>query len=195
MKKCLVILSGWAKKNKKGVWKTSGSSGVKLRITATKCLWDKDNSLFIVAAGKKGELVNIIDRPLAEIIAQELIELGVSKKMIIKEPKSDNTYEHLVNLPGLIKKYKFDDISIISNEWHLPRIKIMIEHMFPKLKNLMSTKKLKLIAAEDILIKSDPKKWSAKIQRIRTSKAYRAKVKEENKGIQDILKNRYKSTH
>jgi len=195
MKKCLVVLSGWAKKNKNGVWKTSGSSGVKLRITAAKHLWNKDKNLFIITAGKKGGLVNTIDKPLAEIISQELIELGVNKKMIIKESKSDNTYEHLVNLPKLIEKYKFDSVSIISNEWHLPRIKTMTECMFPELKILLADKKIELVAAEEVLVKAGPKKWTSKIQRIRASKAYKTMVREENKGIQDILNGRYKSTH
>lgn len=195
MKKCLVVLSGWAKKNKKGVWKTSGPSGVKLRVTAAKCLWDKDRDLFIIASGKKGDLINIIDRPLAEIIAQELVGLGVCKEKIIKEPNSDNTYEHLVNLPSLIKKYKFGNILIISNEWHLARIKTMIEFMTPDLKNLLSNNKIKLVSAENILIKDDPKRWKPKIHKIRASNAFAVRIKRENRGIQDIINSRYKSTH
>jgi len=195
MKKCLVVLSGWAKKNKKGVWKTSGPLGVKLRVTAAKCLWDKDRDLFIIASGKKGDLVNIVDRPLAEIIAHELMGLGVSEKKIIKEPNSDNTYEHLVNLPGLIRKHKFENISIISNEWHLPRIKTMIEFMTPDLKNLLSNNKIKLVSAESVLIKNDPKEWASKIYKIRASKAFAARIRRENRGIQDIINSRYKSTH
>lgn len=195
MKKCLVILSGWAKKNKQGVWKTSGRLGDEFRITAAKYLWDKNKDLFIVASGKKGGLSSVIDKSLAEIIYQELVSLGVDKKIIIKEPGSNNTQEQLARLPGLVKKYKFDNITIISNEWHLPRIKALIEHMVPELKKLFSKKIVKLLAAEKVLVKASPNKWTPRIQKIRSDKAFGLMASKEKRGIQDILNGRYKSTH
>lgn len=193
-KNCLVILSGMVKKDKKNEWKTYGVLGEELRIVAAKYLWDKNNDIFIIASGGKGQLKDIIDRPLAEVIRGELIKLGVNSKKIIKESKSNNTHEQLVKLPGLIKKYKFYNTSLISNEWHLPRIKAMVQNMVPGLKNLLFENKIKLIPAEKVLIKANPTKWETTIQKIRISKALGIRKKMENKGIEEILKGTYKST-
>ncbi len=194
-KHCLVVLSGGARKNRNGEWKTYGILGDKFRIVAAHYLWNKDKNFFIVASGAKGELVNKIDEPLAEIIAQELTESGVKRKMIIKEPRSNNTHEQLLRLPGLIKKYKFGSTSIISNEWHLPRIMAMIENMVPDLKNILLKNEIKFVAAENVLLKADPRKWTTAIQKIRTSKAMKIRIDKEKKGIQNILSGTYKSTH
>lgn len=196
MKNCLVILSGWAEKDKKEKWISSGLLGDNFRIIAAKYLWDKNKNLFIIVSGGKGQLSHIADmEPLAQIMAKELVELGIDRKIIIKESRSYNTYEQMIKLAGLIKKYKFDHISIISNKWHLPRIKALIENIVTGLKPLLLNNKIKLLSAEKVLLKNDQKKWGVIIKKIYANPRTRNRIKMEKQGIKDILNGKYKITH
>lgn len=195
MKKGLFILGGWAKKNRNGEWISSGLCGDNLRVVAAKYLWGKDNDILIITSGGKGKLSHITDmKPLAQIMAEELIKLGVNRGKIIKESTSYNTYEQLLKLEMLITKSKLDKISVISNDWHLPRIEALIKNMFPRLRGLLSKKIIELVSAEGIVLRSEPKKWKPIIQKIRTSKKMDEQLRLERAGLKDILNGAYKIT-
>lgn len=192
-KKVIIILAGAIKQDKSGQWYTPGFedgdafgiAGASLRIDAAGYLYQNDQNLFFIASGGQGQTKNAPD--MAEIVSQELMLIGIPKEKIILERNSGNTYEQLKELVCLIKKYNFSDATIISNRYHLPRLKAFIAT--PDLKELS---RVKLAAAEDILLKYDEPIWGETIKKAYLSPAMEKRIKTEEQGIKDLKSGKYK---
>ncbi len=195
----IVVLGGGLIKDKSGKWRTTnfnegdnfGVSGDRLRVLAASYLY-KDNPRIIIVSGGRGQLSNIPNAPtIAEVLKKELIDLGVPASEIIEEDNSDNTWQQLQKLKKIIDKMQLRDVTVISNKWHLPRIKELIKKD-RKLTSLFSDKAIKLISAERIVIRDNPKKWKGAIKLAYNSEAMKDRIKREKKGIGEIKKGTYK---
>lgn len=200
--KTIVILGGGLFKNSSGRWRTTlgekegdkfGLTNTRLRVLAAAALWEKDKNLVFIASGGQGQLKDSLpaDLTIAKVIKNELTDLGVPTEKIITEEKSGSTYGQLCTLAEMIEKSEISgEISIISNEWHLPRIKAMTEH--GDLKKTFAGKKINLIAAEDILLQLKTEEWKKFIEKTRNNPAMKRRVENEKGGIEQIKKGLYK---
>lgn len=197
-KNAIVIIGGGLKKEN-GKWRTTNFKegdnfavqGDRLRVVAACHLYKDNQYLLVIALGGKGQYKDISDAPtVAEIIKSELVELGVPPENIIKEEQSGNTWQQLQELKKIIVEKKIEGVIIISNEYHLARIKAMIEKD-SELKKMFDTAKIKLQSAEKIIIKNDPDQ-KKEIENVYKSKAMRERIALEQKGVIDIKKGRYK---
>jgi len=197
--KAIVILGGGLVKDKDNKWRTTsfeegdeyGALGDRLRVIAGSYLYKNNPEIKIIALGGKGQLKDIPDAPtVAQVIKNELVEQGVNKKDIILNEESDTTFEQLLDLKNIIKKGGFANLIVISNQYHLPRIKAMIEYN-KEPKEIFSTKKVQFRSAEEILIMQDHK-WKAEIDEAYNSKAMKQRIALEKKGIKDIKEGKYK---
>lgn len=73
------------------------------------------------------------------IMAQALIELGVSSHCIIREELAKSTYENLVNSKKIMQNRKLNTAVIVSSPWHLRKassyaFKLEIDHTVEKSK-------------------------------------------------------------
>lgn len=187
--------------DKDGKWRTNrfsdrgdnfGISGGRLRVVAGSLLYKCDNNLFIIASGGKGQLKNIPGVPyISSIVKKELVDLKVSPNRIIKENKSHNTYQQLIELKKIISKYKLNEVIIISNKFHLPRIRALIR-IDKELKKKLDDNCIKLKSAEEILIKHNAKKWKKSINNVYKSEAMRERIALEKKGEKDIKEGKYR---
>jgi len=199
-KGAVVVLGGTVKKGKKE-WHTCefdegdrfGVTGDKLRVLVGafifKKLENKRIDFDIIASGGKIEEGIFI----AEVIKKELIVLGVPERKIKEEKKSRNTFQQFLNIQTAAKKNKYKELMFITNEWHKPRVKIILREA-PKLENLRKMKKegkIKILGAEKIVLKSDRKEWEKKIKKAYASLAIKKRIGLEKKGIEDIKKGRY----
>lgn len=200
MNTAIAILGGGLKKSKNGIWRTTnfkegdnfGADGSHIRIIAGSYLYKNNLFDLVIASGGKGQYKNIKNAPnISTVIKEELIKLGVSNKKIIEEKKSNNTYEQLIEIEKIIERKKLKKLIIISNKYHLPRIRIMIENE-RKLRKLFKSNIIKLKSAEDIIVKYDAKKWKPIIDNAYKSKAIKERIKLEKKGLLDIKKGVYK---
>lgn len=196
-KKAVVIIGGGLKKENHK-WRTTGfnegdnfgATGDRLRVVAGSYLFKYNPGQILIALGGRGQLKNIPNAPtVAEVIKNELVELGVSAERIIKEEQSGNTWQQLQELKKIIKRQKLEYIIVISNEYHLPRIKAMIEKDL-ELNKMFDAAKIKLQSAEEIIIKyhSEQKK---EIKSVYKSKAMQERIALEQKGVKDIEEGKY----
>lgn len=184
----IIVFGGLIKKGDNGKWRSGNFN--KFRVLAGYYLYknlSKNHKTTLIASGGNGIYRNMPNvPPVAEVMKQELIRLGLKSGEIIKEPKTLSTYHELVWVKKLLRKNK--KIIIISNAYHLPRIEAFI-NCLPALKELKRT--VKLIAAEKIVTKYN-KELGLKISKILKSKQVAQIITEEKKGIKALRSGHYK---
>lgn len=200
-RKTIVILGGGLFKDFAGRWRTtlgedqSGHSGIlndRLRVVAVAALWKEDKNLQIISSGGQGKLKNILPKGLtpSKVIKDELLELGVPAKNITEENKSGTTFEQLKVIKKMIETGKISgDIYIISNNYHLPRIRTMIE--YADIKTVL-LRKINLVGAEDVLLRLSPDQWKEFVEQSKKSEAMKKRVEGEKRGIEQIKNGLYK---
>jgi len=198
----IIILGGDLKKDKRG-WRTTnfgerdnfGITGDRLRVVAASFLYKRTGAL-IIALGGKGQLKNIPGAPaVAKILKKELIKLGVPPKSIVEENKSGSTFEQLLALNNIVIKKKLRKIALISNRYHLPRIKTIIKCYSDKITILalmLAERRLQLVSAEKVCLSYDKQKWAIVIKNAYKSKAMKRRLLLEKQGVADIKKGKYK---
>ena len=186
--KTIFILGGLLRKNRNGSYRSEQFSYI--RILAGYYLYknlSKKNKTELVVSGGRGIYRGIPGVPLvATVMKRELVELGTSRKEI-KVDKTDFTHPELVSLKKLLAK-KGSEAFIISNTYHLPRIKTMID-ILPELKKLK--KIVKLVSAEKIAIKYN-KNLENKINKDNEGSKMKKIIALEKKGIAALRSGNYK---
>lgn len=192
----LIVLGGGLVKEPNGNWRTTnfneagdeyGELGDRLRVVAASYLAKDNPDLKLIVSGGKGQLTEIPGCPtLSVVLKKELIELGVIKENILEESTAYNTYRQLKNSLALVKKSGFHRAGMISNEYHLPRIAALLEHI-PR-----PDVGVELISAEKILLDRASGNWKQHIQEAYASEEMKKRVALEQKGIRDLREGKYK---
>lgn len=201
MKKAICVLIAGVKKNKDGQWASTdlgdsglGAPGGKLRVAAAAYLYKSNPESIIIASGGRGWDVKN-DEPehsdLSEIIKLELIELGVFEKNIIKENKSNKTFEQLKELKKIIDNEKFNETTIITNDYHLARVKAMLKYA-QELSKMFADKRIALQSAEEICLRYDRIKWQNIIKAAYESEEMKKRMEMEENGVKQIKDGTYK---
>lgn len=174
---------------------TYGLVGNRLRVIAASVAYHNGNISSVVALGGRGVSKNILDSPhIADLCEKELIALGVPVNAIVKEIECGTTYEQLIAVEKMLAGAGVLSGILISNTWHLPRIRAMIEY-FPNLtllKEALKTGEIKLTAAEEILISGNFSAWKEKILATQKGAIFKKIVSQESKGVEDIQKGTYR---
>jgi hypothetical protein len=200
MKRAIVILGGGLIKDQ-GAWRTidlgermrgDAPSNGRWRVDAAFYLWQENKDALIVVSGGVGQfLKNVSDAPTtSSVIKRELIALGMPEEVVIEERRSNTTFEQLLAICDLVKEENFKELIILSNEWHLPRVKAMID-CNDQLRGVFYSVKITLVSAEEVLLKADPKNWQSKILEGRKSPLIEERLKLEERGVKDIMSGNY----
>ena len=201
-KKAIVILGGGLIKEV-GKWRTTnfdegdkfGALGDRLRVIAGSYLYQDNPEQIVIASGGRGQVkIGSGEPATATVIKKELEELNVPADKIVKATKSKNTCTELIELQRIVKEKKIKAIIIISNKYHLPRLKAMVEYCseLSGLKRRLVVSELVFKSAEEIVIKHDVKIWQKIIAKAYNSQAMKERIKLEKKGVEDIKAGRYK---
>lgn len=199
-KEAILVMGGMIQKNKNGEWQTSnldvkdnfGIVGDRIRVVAASYLHKSNPGILIIISGGKGQLKNIKGVPnISDIIKRELVTLGVPAKKIIKESNSGNTYQQLRELIKIVKEKGLKHVTIISNQYHLPRIRAMIETDL-QLKKMFEAIDIKLVAAEKIVLDHDQGRWRKIITAVYTSELMKKRIALEKRGVRDIREGKYR---
>src|SRR3989338_1123106 len=183
----IYILGGFLKKNRDGSYGSDQLSYI--RVLAGYYLYKKlsgKNKIELIVSGSRGIYRGTPGIPrVAIVMKRELIELGLSPKEI-KIDKTDFTYKELIWLKKYIAK-KTGKAFIVSNAYHLPRIKTMID-ILPELKELKNI--IKLVPADKIAIKFD-EKLKPRIKKANKSSEMKKIISSEKEGIRALRSGNY----
>jgi len=170
-----------------------GPTNDKLRVLAAAALWDVNSQITIYTSGGRGQLDKVLPRGLtiAKVMKRELVDRGVPEYVIFEENNSGSTFEQLYFLSEFIKSGKIKgSVFILSNDWHLPRVKAMIQ--YSPIKNILSG--VNYMGAEDVLIQYKTNEWKDFIAKMRTNKSFQLREELEQRGIAQIRLGTYKFT-
>lgn len=198
-REAVAVLGGVIRKKKDGTWRTSnlyengeslGSLGDGLRVRAAALLYHKNSNYLIIASGGKGRFKRIVGVPaIAQVIKAELIKLNVPERAVMIEDKSGSTYEQLQKIKKILVDNSISRLVVISNAWHLPRVKAMVK-LDPDLNKTWKQRRLILKSAEKILI-SQNQLWKQKIAKAYNKDKIQQIIKSEKQGIKDLLEGNY----
>ena len=200
-KHAIVLLAAGIKQNEEGRWVSTdlsegddkhGAPGGKLRIHAAMHMLRENEEAVLITGGGLGYDVKEgagQNRPLlADILMDELRELGVDEERVILERNSNSTYQELIEVERIMHEHGIREFSFITNRYTLPRLEAMVAAKFPHLENHA---KLLFIAAEDVLLRFDPKTWEDKIREAYSSDYLTRRIEREQHGIAQIKDGSY----
>lgn len=195
----IAVLAGGIKRDASGRWVSTGltaeddklgAPGGKLRVLSAAVLANRYPAAIVVASGGRGSDIPPNapeDRPLlAEILRDELTDGGISTSRVLLEKNSNSTYQQLQALEILIAERGWHNVMIVTNRYHLPRVRAMIEMNFPKL-----VASSKLISAEDVLLEADAMRWTAVVAGAYGDAFMTERIAKEEKGILQIKSGTY----
>lgn len=198
----IFVLGGWLVQNADGSWRTTNfeeddpknAFGDRWRVDGVADLFDKQTAPVIVVSGSAGKLAALGAPAVAEVLARELVQIGVPQDAIIQDKESGSTYEQLQALLSLIKERQWNRIIILSNAYHLDRIEAMVAHAKPLtyLFDLLQTGNLVFKSAEEVLLSNISNKWKEVIDKARRSSRFKEIIAFEQKGVRDIKEGRYR---
>lgn len=194
----LILGSGLRKKsNEKWVTTDFGLENSQfadnLRVRAAHYLYQENRNTVLIASGALGpKYQGISGMPhVCDVMVEELIDLGVNFKDILREDRSKNTYEELQELKKNMKEYGFAKVTILTNNYHLPRTRAFIEND-AELSRLLTSGRIALQSAEEVLLSREPETLKRFITEVYQSEAMRQRMYLEQKGIEDLRAGRYK---
>ena len=103
----------------------------------------------------------------------------------------DNYILHRRTIVRKRTQYDLKQAVLISNDYHLPRMKAMMR-TDKDLNKLFSQRKIRFRSAEKILIKYQPEVWQKVIKKAYQTQAMKQRIALEKKGVRDIKKGIYK---
>jgi len=195
----LFVLGGGLKRKPDGSWRTTffneagdnfGVLGDYLRVKAAAVFYRK-KKVRIVVLGGRGQNLNDPDAPtVSSVMKKELIKEGVHGCDVDEDHCSDSSREQLVSCMNLMRNKKYINVCIISNGWHIPRLRAMVKHLAA----LNGLRFVEFLSAENILIAHDPKTWRAVVESAYNDGGLKKRIELEKGGIRDIQFGQYKKT-
>lgn len=98
--------------------------------------WGKNSDITIVVSGGQGPDEHISE---AQAMYDYLVEKGVDSEQIIQEDQSHNTIQNLTCTKELLEEEGYDtdaDMVVVSNGFHLTRVRMLWERVFGSDENL-----------------------------------------------------------
>ncbi len=159
----------------------------RLRVAAAVSYFKKNPNTTIVVSGGKGKLLE--EAPtVASVMFSELVAWGVPSEAILLEDKSGSTFEQLKIIPSYFFGGNGENVFILSNEWHLPRIEAFIKYGPQDLNEALS--KVNFLGAEEVLLSSE-KEWKEVVETARKVPGLEERIEIEKRGIKAMEEGNY----
>ena len=168
----------------------AGVGGSYIRVLAASYLWKADTSQIIIASGGRPEGYDFLPTglTLSNILKNELVGLGVPDNFVIEESYSKTTVSQLLSLVFFIASREVGKIFIISNRYHIPRIRAMMENcpFLDKLANLSE-----IVDAEYVVESYSDNQVKSEIEDFYSSPEGLAIIESEKRGVEQIKNHSY----
>lgn len=181
-----------------GIWQTSGledpgdhagATFDRFRVLAGSALAARyPESLLLLSGGaQKPEMPSC-----AAVLKHELSQLGISESRMLLEERSCSVHQQLYEIGLLAAQLHFGHMLIITNEWHHPRLKAMMEHA-PKLE-MWRELSWEPVAAEPIMLESGKREWVAMVEAERLHPRLIERIAMERQGVRQVKDGTYRYT-
>lgn len=187
----LFILSGSLRRDDAGVWHTTMWGDVsefpvlgdRLRIEAGALFYKNNPDIKIIVSGGTAKLSDAGAPTVSSVMKRELVELGVSADAIVEETMTRNTMEQIEHVRSSVIGHpsSVNNIIILSNRYHLPRIKAMLGDFL-----------VTLLGAEDVLLQYAPERWRSIIETAEQSLRMKEIKEAEARGVAQLHSGTYK---
>lgn len=137
-----------------------------------------------------GGLADATHPTLASVMRNELIALGIAPERMLLEERSQKTVQQLRELQATVLQQHPKSIKILSNDWHLPRVKAMVEYL-SELAPLYACAP-EYVEAEAVLLAQDPVLWGPRLAAVRQRADVQAVIAQELRGLEQIRRGTYK---
>lgn len=198
----ILVLPAGIKQDSSGRWVSTdltpeddahGAPGGKLRIHAASILAALHPRAVIITGGGKGFDVDARisnERPLlAEILRDELLEVGIPLERMQLDWNSQTTYQGLQELDNIIQKSIMRRIVVVTNRYHLGRVHAMIETKFS---HILPRVMLEFVGAEDVLVVHNEARWRSHIEKAYLSEFMKKRIAMEEEGATQIRLGTYR---
>ncbi len=131
---------------------------------------------------------------LSAVIKEEMIAAGVPAWAITEIDMDPvcGTFRQLTELAKfLAQTRRVEDVLIVSNDWQLPRIKAMIVFRDELMLLRSHEPRTRCVAAEDVLVGTNPERWYDEICAAYNTPAVRATIAKELNGAKMIADGTY----
>lgn len=187
----IVVPTGGTKRDKDGNYHSTsyddgdafGTLGGYVRVEAAAELARMYPETMVVTTGKGAG--DGISPSHAMVMENELVALGIESKRVIREEDSTTTRSNIEQALKIANKYKWSSIIFVSNEYHLPRLRAMLEILGLAIK-------IDFVAAEDVISKIRPE-FGKIFKNIKITPAYKRRLESEARGIQALNSGEYHS--
>jgi hypothetical protein len=138
----------------------------------------------------------------AAVMAAELVRYGVPRERIVLEERSVSTVTELIELPKLAQVYGWRRIVVVTNAYHFPRIRAMVERLpqFARTDDAQfhaswpsfdgGCRTLTLVAAEEVLRLRNPR-YDRLIRVAEATDAFKKRLEAEERGLRQLLEGTY----
>ncbi len=186
----IIILSGGSLKASDGTFHSTtyddgdafGVLGGYARVEAAGVLARKFPHTTLITAGKGAG--DGITPSHAMVMKRELVDFDVKPERIILEENSISTMSGIEQAFSLAKKYGWSSILFVTNEYHVQRLRLMVEKVGAPVH-------AECIPAEEIIIQARPL-FQEEFEEIKSSLSYRKRLESELKGIEALRSGKYK---
>jgi hypothetical protein len=194
--RALAPLGGLPYKGTDGKWRTNDLDGPgdkhgltldRFRVIATAMLYQANPKQLVFCIGDPPDAKTSMPSG-AKIVQTELEELEVLE-LDMRWIEAKTTHRQLIGLCAKISWHNLRRIDLISNEWHLGRIRAMID-CSPHLHALRSID-WRAVAAEEVMLKHDYPTWAPVIQQARDDPKTAERIKLEQKGQMQMYAGTY----
>lgn len=94
-------------------------------------LIENEKNFGIICTGGFGDNFNNTDIPHGNYLFEYLKDKGVNRKHFIEVAMSRHTVDDAVTSKKIIEKLEFDEIKIITSDFHKERVELIFERVFP----------------------------------------------------------------
>lgn len=142
------------------------------------------------------------DPSQSQIMESELLRLGVDKSQIKTEEYSRSTYDELSRIIALSLENDWHNIAVVTNEYHLPRVKEMLaglnelatnkndESLLSLIPRFEKASNISFVSAEDVMVLRSPH-YKSVIEEAKKHPDYKKRVEAENRGLQALKSGTY----